>query len=78
MTKDLEKAEAHNEFFASVFTGSQASHFSQVPESPSGGWGNEVSPSVRKEYVEDYLMKLNRHNSMGSDNIHPRVLRDIW
>lgn len=38
--KDLEKAEVLHEFFASVFTGSQASHFSQVPEPPGGSLGD--------------------------------------
>ena len=35
-TTDMEKAEVLNEFFASVFTVSQASHVSRVPE-PLGG-----------------------------------------
>lgn len=57
VTKNLERAEAPSEFFASVFTDSQASPFSQAPLPPGGGWGNEVPPSVRKEQVQDHLMK---------------------
>jgi len=33
---NMEKAEVLNEFFASVFTGSQDSYISQIPE-PLGG-----------------------------------------
>lgn len=67
MKKDLEKAEVHNEFFASVFIGSQASYSSQVPEPPRGGWGNEVPFTVSKEQVQDHLIKLNSHKSVGWD-----------
>lgn len=34
---DVEKAEVLNEFFASIFTASQASHTSRVPELLDGG-----------------------------------------
>jgi len=54
---DTEKAEVLNEFFASVFTGSQDSNSTHVPEpcipKPSGGdWGSK-SPhlTVRAEQV---------------------------
>lgn len=77
VTKDLEKAEALNEFFASVLTVSQASHFPQVPEPPGEGWRNEDPLRVSKEQVQDHLMELNRHRSLGSDNIHPMVLRKL-
>ncbi|KAJ7405770.1 rna-directed dna polymerase from mobile element jockey-like [Pitangus sulphuratus] len=74
---DMEKAEVLSEFFASGFTVSQTSHVSQVPETQGGGWGIGDPPTTSKEKVQNHLMNLNRHKSMGSDDMHPRLLREL-
>lgn len=42
-----------------------------------GDWGNIVFPNVREDQVCDHLRKLNVHQSMGLNKIHPRVLREL-
>ncbi|KAK4806251.1 hypothetical protein QYF61_013395 [Mycteria americana] len=73
----MEKAEALNSFFASVFTGNLSSHISQAPEPQSMDRGNEVPPIVGEDQVQDHLRNLNIHKSMGPNEIHPRVLREL-
>ncbi|KAK4807155.1 hypothetical protein QYF61_024275 [Mycteria americana] len=68
VTADMEKAEVLNNFFASVFN---------VPESQGRHWGNEVPPIVGEDQVRDHLRNLNVHKSMGRDEMHPRVLREL-
>ncbi|KFQ48916.1 RNA-directed DNA polymerase from mobile element jockey, partial [Pelecanus crispus] len=45
---------------------------------PQGrAWGSKVPPTVRKDQVHDHLRNLKVHTSMGSDEMHPRVLREL-
>ena len=50
-SSDMEKAEVLNEFFALVFTTSQASCASCIPKLLSRNQGSKISPSVRAEQV---------------------------
>jgi len=34
-------------------------------------------PTIQEETVRDLLLQLDYHKSMGPDEIHPRVLRDL-
>lgn len=48
---EVEKSEVLNEFFSTVFTGSQAFHISQVPEPPGGDWSSKVPVIGSEEQV---------------------------
>lgn len=77
VTTDREKAEVLNNF-ASVFIASQASNISCFPESVGEGWRSKVPPAVRKEKIQEHLMKPNKYKkSMGPDTTHPRVLKEL-
>ncbi|XP_074985128.1 uncharacterized protein LOC142072359 [Caretta caretta] len=40
-------------------------------------WGRDGQPSVEIEVVRDYLEKLDVHKSMGPDELHPRVRKEL-
>ncbi|GAB0190395.1 mitochondrial enolase superfamily member 1 [Grus japonensis] len=75
VTQDMEKAEVLNDFFASVFTGKCLSHTAQVTEGRN--WKNEEPPTVGENQVREYLRNLKVHKSVGPDELHPRVLREL-
>ena len=78
----MEKAEVINEFFASVFIHSQASSVSHIlkphiHEHLGKGWISKIPPSARAEQVSDCLIRLNVCKSMGLDDMHPRILKEL-
>ncbi|PKU41707.1 rna-directed dna polymerase from mobile element jockey-like [Limosa lapponica baueri] len=72
----MQKADVLNDFFALVFTGKGSSHTAQVAEGKGWDWENEIHPAV-EDQVRDRLRNLKVHTSMGPDEIHPRVLREL-
>ena len=76
-SSDIEKAEVLSECFASVFMGGQASGVCQDHEPLGEGVGSGFCPTVTVEQVQVLLMKLNVCKSMGLDDIHPRVLKEM-
>ncbi|GAB0179811.1 mitochondrial enolase superfamily member 1 [Grus japonensis] len=77
VTQDMEKAEVLHDFFASVFTGKCLSHNAQVTEAKGRDWENEEPPTVGEDQVQEYLRNLKVHKSMGPDEMHPLVLREL-
>ncbi|PKU41599.1 rna-directed dna polymerase from mobile element jockey-like [Limosa lapponica baueri] len=75
LTKDEEKAEVLNIFFASVFSSRvDCSPSTQTPELVDRGGEQNV---IQREVVKDLLHHLDIHKPMGPDGIQPRVLREL-
>lgn len=64
-------------FFALVFLDSCIPHSSHVPELLSGCQGSKIPPSVREEWVQGHLMRLNMDEYIGPHDIYPRVLKKL-
>jgi len=77
VTQDVKKAEVLNNFFASAFNSKCSSHTTHVAEGKGRDWENEELPTVGEDQVQDCLRNLKMHKSMGPDEMHPRVLREL-
>ena len=78
MTKDQDKAEVLNAFFASVFNSRASCSLSTQPLVLVDKDGEKNRPCmIHDEMVLDLLRKLDTHKSMGPDGLHPGVLREL-
>ncbi|KAK4832988.1 hypothetical protein QYF61_027012 [Mycteria americana] len=78
VTKDEEKAEVLNATFTSVFNSkTSCALVTQPPESEDRDRDQNRDPIIQGEMVSDLLHHLDTHKSMGPDEIHPRILKEL-
>ncbi|KAK4815646.1 hypothetical protein QYF61_005208 [Mycteria americana] len=78
VTKDEEKTEVLNAFFASGFNSRANCSLGTQPLELEDRDGDQTgTPIIQGEIVSDLLHHLDTHKSMGPDEIHPRVLKEL-
>lgn len=77
VTKDMGKANTLNAFFISLFTDKTFPQQSQVPENSGKAWSKVEFPSMEEDQVRKHFNKLDTHRSMGRNEMHPHILREL-
>ena len=77
VTRDMEKDEVRNDFFASVFTSKGSRHTARDAESKCTNWEKEDLPAISEDQVQGHLRSLKMHKSMGRNETYPWVLREL-
>lgn len=78
LTKDVEKTEALNAFYAPVINSqTSCSGGIQPPELEDRSNGQDEAPIILEEMVSGLLHHLDTHKSMGLDGIRLNVLREL-
>jgi len=75
--EDAAKAKLLNAFFASVFSAKAGPQESQALEVREEAYREDDLPLVKEDCVRDHLTNLDAHKSMGPDEMHPQVLREL-
>ncbi|KAK4831507.1 hypothetical protein QYF61_018091 [Mycteria americana] len=77
VNKELLDKLKHKKEASEVFMGKCSSHTAQVAEGKGRDWENEEPPTVGEDQVQDHLRNLKVHKSMGPNEMHLRVLREL-